>query len=218
MSQRMDLKGIERKAWRSTFQDGLWDIYLGMILFTMGISALLDTISVGKVILYTIYCGFLILSMLGMWAGKRFITLPRMGMVKFGPERKVRLNLVRSILFGSVVFGVIVWIVTSLVSGGWAAGLPWKMLFPAIYALNMLVVFGLGAYIFQFGRLYLIAVLFALPVPADYFVLQMWGVKLGYIAFIVPAAMIIGMGIFVLVHFMRENPILEIPDDLSRAD
>ena len=50
--------GIERKAWRSTFQDGLWDIYLGMILFTMGISALLDTISVGKVILYTIYCGF----------------------------------------------------------------------------------------------------------------------------------------------------------------
>jgi hypothetical protein len=215
MSTNINLKEIERKAWRSMFQDGLWDIYLGLILFAMGMGALLEKLSLGSVQQYVVYIGLLILAMAVLWAGKRFITMPRMGRVKFGPQRKVRQNLVRFVLFGSVLFGVIVWIITSLVSGGWAAGLPWKTIFPAVYALNMLVVFGLAAYIFQFGRLYLIAVLYAFPVPVDFLVGQKWGLDLGYIAFSIPAVIIIAIGVTLLVRFVRENPVRDVPDDLD---
>ena len=31
MSTQLNLKEIERKAFRSTYQDGLWDIHLGLI-------------------------------------------------------------------------------------------------------------------------------------------------------------------------------------------
>jgi hypothetical protein len=215
MPTNINLKEIERKAWRSMFQDGLWDIYLGLILFAMGMGALLERLSLGKVQQYAVYIGLLIFSMAVLWTGKRFITMPRMGRVKFGPQRKIRQNLVRFILFGSVLFGVIVWIVASLVSGGWAAGLPWKMIFPAIYALNMLIVFGLAAHLFQFGRLYLIAVLYALPVPVDFLVRQTWGINVGYIAFTIPAVIIIVIGVALLVRFVCENPVRDVPDELD---
>ena len=41
MTEPLNLKEIEKKAWRSTFEDGLWDIYLGSLFFIMGVSPLL---------------------------------------------------------------------------------------------------------------------------------------------------------------------------------
>ena len=37
MAQKISLKHAERKVFRMTFQDGLWDIYIGIILFGLGI-------------------------------------------------------------------------------------------------------------------------------------------------------------------------------------
>jgi hypothetical protein len=41
MSQSISLKELERKAFRSTFQDGLWDMYLGFLLLMMGMGLVL---------------------------------------------------------------------------------------------------------------------------------------------------------------------------------
>ncbi|MBN2258633.1 MAG: hypothetical protein JW704_12600 [Anaerolineaceae bacterium] len=38
MSALMDLKVLEKKAYRSTFQDGLWDLYLGGLWHAWGYS------------------------------------------------------------------------------------------------------------------------------------------------------------------------------------
>jgi hypothetical protein len=145
--------------------------------------------------------------MLVLWTGKRFITLPRMGRVKFGPERKARQHKVVLILFGSAIVGMVMWLIASAVSNGWAAGLPWQALFPAIYALNMLMVFGLAAYLFQFERLYLIAVLFALPVPVDALARTWLGLRLESWAFAVPALIILVIGATLLVRFVRDYPV-----------
>ena len=37
MSTHLNLKEIERKAFRSTYEDGLWDIYFGLIVICMSI-------------------------------------------------------------------------------------------------------------------------------------------------------------------------------------
>ncbi len=37
MNDAMDLKMLEKNAWRSFHQDGLWDIYLGLILWALAI-------------------------------------------------------------------------------------------------------------------------------------------------------------------------------------
>lgn len=44
MSQNINLKELERKAWTSYFQDGLWDMYLGLQLLAWGLAPLLEEI------------------------------------------------------------------------------------------------------------------------------------------------------------------------------
>jgi len=214
MLQQLNLKEIERKAWRSTFQDGLWDIYLGLILFSMALSNLLAETSLDDVKRYMIYIGLLILSWAVLWAGKRFITVPRMGRVKFGPLGESRRKKTRLVLFISVAFGVVAFLVTGAVARGeFGQGLPWKVIIPIVYALNMLIVFGLGAYFLDFPRLYLIAVLFALSLPAEMLANTYLHVGIAFYAFAVPALIIVAMGLFYFVKFVRENPVLEVPND-----
>ena len=85
MSHTINLKELERKAFRSTFQDGLWDMYLGFLLLTMGMGPVLP--SLNKSVMWTLVILLMlsVLAWLAFWAGKKFITTPRMGLVKFGP-------------------------------------------------------------------------------------------------------------------------------------
>ena len=41
MSEQLNLKQLERKAYRSTFQDGLWDLYLAGLMACLGILGLI---------------------------------------------------------------------------------------------------------------------------------------------------------------------------------
>lgn len=206
MTEQINLKEIESKAWRSVFQDGIWDIYLGLLLLAMGASSLMDKLGIPEFASMSIYIPLMVVSMLLLWAGKRFITLPRMGRVRFGQPRRTRRYLAVIVLFASVLFGMVMWLVVPLLSG---TGLSKGIFFPAIFSLNMLVVFGLGAYLFQYDRLYLIAVLYAITMPLDYFIQKTWNVDLGYLAFGIPALIIILVGGILLAKFMREHPVLK---------
>ena len=43
MTNHVDLKRLERKVWTSFFEDGLWDIYLGILLMAMsGVATILN--------------------------------------------------------------------------------------------------------------------------------------------------------------------------------
>jgi hypothetical protein len=89
MTDKLDLQELERKAFRSTYQDGLWDLYFGLIVICMAL------------FIYRPAAGYspmnivLALSSMGaayalFWAAKKFITLPRMGQVRFGAQREKR--------------------------------------------------------------------------------------------------------------------------------
>jgi hypothetical protein len=111
MSDQFDLKSIERRAFRSTFEDGLWDMYLGLVVAAMavfmyrpasGYSPLNIILAVLVTILaYNLYR-----------AGKRYITLPRMGQVRFGPIRKQRKAVLAFVLGGLIVLQVGVLLLT----------------------------------------------------------------------------------------------------------
>jgi hypothetical protein len=92
MSQPLNLKELERLAYRRTFQDGLYDIYLGGMIasfaaFGFAIFPGSVTGSLTRLFYYLIGVG---LSGLVFWLGKKYITLPRIGLVNFGPARKKR--------------------------------------------------------------------------------------------------------------------------------
>lgn len=114
MSIPIDLKQLEQKAWRSTFDDGLWDIYYGLIVICIGFFIYRPAGGYSPVNIV-----LMLAAMTGsyglFWAGKRWITLPRMGQVKFGPVRQKR-KYTLAILLGIVVAVQIVFVTVQIVS------------------------------------------------------------------------------------------------------
>jgi hypothetical protein len=136
-------------------------------------------------------------------AGKKRITVPRMGFVKFGPKRKRKIRKSRIVLLGSVLAGAVVFLAALALLAGRPRLL---LLLPAAWAANSIIVFSLLAYYLDFSRLYAYGLLFALPVPFDMAVKKFVGVNLSPVAFAVPATIIVVVGTVLLVRFLRKYP------------
>jgi len=202
-----NLKEIERKAYRSTFQDGIWDIFLGSLLLILAVGALLSNIGVPEGRNMIILVVLQVLVLLAFIAGKKCITVPRMGFVKFGPKRKRKIRKSRIILLGSVLAGAVVFVAAALVIRSYPVGRPkLLLLLPAAWVANSVIVFSLLAYYLDCTRLYAYGLLFALPVPVDIVVKEFVGVNLSPIAFAIPAIVMLVVGTMLLVRFLRDYP------------
>jgi hypothetical protein len=210
MSEKINLKELERKAFRSIFQDGLWDMFLGFLLLNMGGGTLLggsEMSILGSMVVLTLFAG---LVLVGFWAGKKFITTPRMGSVQFGEQRKSKLKKVRLVLFVSVLLGALmaVWGV-----GASVAGVPYviaRLPIPAyVWAAQCVVVFGLAAYFMDVTRFYLYGVLYALAFPLGIVLAEntslSGSVSMG-LTFGVSGAVMVLVGVVLFVRFLRRYP------------
>jgi len=210
MSEALNLKDLEKKAWRSTFQDGIWDIYLGLLLMAMGANAYMSNIGIAENTGLLIFIGMEIAAMVVLWAGKKYITAPRIGLVKFGQKRRGRVHLVRLLLAVSVVLGFIMW---GLFSNPNIDLRSMKTLMPIIWAANCLIVFGGGAYLLDYNRLYIIGVLYAIAIPINEVLIATMNRNLSHLALGIPGVIVVGMGLVVLARFLQSYPILNSPPE-----
>ena len=208
MGEKINLKELQRKAWRSMFQDGLWDIFLGLLLFNMAFGTLLDETSISDGLRIGIYIGVEVLAVLLMLLGKRYITIPRMGTASFGQYGKVKRNRVHLLLFGSFLMGLVAWMVSAGGSDNSGSGIPKVYVGAIFWVVNMLVVFGLAGYFLDFNRLYLIGFLYAIPIPMDIFIRQTWHTDAwAFYTFAVPALIILTVGVLLFMRFLRTYPV-----------
>jgi hypothetical protein len=173
MSNTFDLKQIERKAFRSTYQDGLWDILLGVIVVVMAITIYRPVSGYSPMNIIWMVLIYAVANSL-FWAAKKYITLPRMGQVRFGPIRRQKKKTL------AIILGVIVLIQTIFVGMtliGWHNPVFGAKLFSSFgdYSQGQLAVAALGslfvvpsmlvmAYFTDFIRGYYIAILMGLAV------------------------------------------------------
>ncbi len=156
MVENIDLKALEKKAFRSTYEDGLWDIFFGMIFLGLGI---LWTFSFSNILI-----GFIIQIIISISAVillkllKKYITTPRLGNVKFSEKRKVKKIRLKIFLVIFVVINIIVLILT--------INNLFKLIdLEGIYVLLIIGVcfvsipFIIVAYFLDFKRLYFIAIM-----------------------------------------------------------
>ncbi len=88
------LKEIERRAYRSTFEDGIYDIQFGLLFLIVACIPILEIVGISRLFGYSL---LIISPILLPWLGKRYITIPRMGAVEFGPKRKSKMRLLLAI-------------------------------------------------------------------------------------------------------------------------
>jgi hypothetical protein len=197
MNANTDLKQIERKAWTIYFQDGFWDIYMGLLMLGIGLNILIDT---------EWYTLLMIAPILLMIIGKRFITTPRLGRVKFGSERQKKRFVVAIVLAVSVLLGIIF---VALQANG--IHLP-KASAAAVFGINAVLVFGLMAYFLDCKRMYLYGLLLAIAFSLDTLIND----PLASTAFLVfgSAALIFGLALFII--FLRKYPKITNVQDTER--
>ena len=209
MSTQLDLKELERKAFRSTYQDGLWDLYFGLIVICMSI------------FIYRPATGYspvnIVLAMSAMaaayslfWAGKKFITLPRMGQVKFGEARKRRkltlvviLGAVVLVQVGFVLFQVFAWLTPNVGESLNSFLLERRLMDLAVATIGALFIgpsMMLIAYFIDFPRGYYIAIMIALAVFLMIYLNQpVYPIIIG--------ALIALPGLVLFVRFLQKYPL-----------
>lgn len=209
MSGPIDLKAIEQKAFRSTFQDGLLDICISFVVGSMALMMYMTDREESAWL-------YLVLAFLGVgagqlifWAGKKYVTLPRMGQVKFGELRRQRGKTLAFILAAAVLVQVAIVLLTA---GAWLIpswGAKLQQLFPDKSS-TLLLVAALGAlfvgpsmlliaFFNDFPRGYYIALVMTLGV---FLMIWFWQplIQIG------AAVLILIPGLVLLVRFLRQYP------------
>jgi len=194
---------MEKKAWKSCFQDGLWDIFLGFVLLSFGIAPFIEEITG-----ITYLISFIILLVLGYtiyFGGKKFITIPRIGNVKFGPKRQLKRIKVAIILIISVIFGLVAILLTKIDL------IPYNIdisIWGILFAINALIVFSLMAYFLDFPRLYIYSIFFALSI----FIIETSSSHVGstydnVLGFGMFGVVVVLVGLLHLTRFVRRYPL-----------
>ncbi len=205
MPKLLDLTKLERRAWKSTYQDGLFDMMLGVMLLQVAIGPWLYDRGVPVPLTLTVMFAFAALAVLGFLAGKRVVTTPRIGMVEFGPERKVKNKRAMIFLSISLLAGMI-WFGVALIGLTGIADLAGWIVPAGIFGVQAIVIFSLLAYFLDLSRLYLYGWLYALVFPGRIVSVEYLGIRDAF-AVLAPAAVMVIIGAVLFVRFLRRYPL-----------
>jgi hypothetical protein len=192
-----DLKQIQRNTSLSFFEDGLWDLLLGIFLLAWGIGVATDTAAftgVWFIVTYPIVLGL-----------KKRLTYPRIGYVKLKQtERRFRQLFIAGVF--TLLLAVFAYVlIRSDATPGWLMG-NFDFIFGAVFAALALVV-GYWWWVkrwFVYGSIILAAS-----------AAQNW---LGWPfewAFFISGGLITATGAVVLVRFLRRYPKIDVEDGLD---
>jgi MFS family permease len=203
MSQQISLKEAERKAFRATYNDGLWDIFLGCFFLMFAIGPFLSP-SLGVFWSSAVFLPFWGLVFLVIWLIRKRVVTPRIGVVKFGQARKTRLRKLTVVMLVANVIAFILGLVAAM-SFGRVPGQTYTI----TLGLILLIGFSIAAYFLDFSRLYFYGLLVGLS-----FLIGEWLWVHGYashhgfpITFGTTAAIMILVGLAVFVRLLRDHPV-----------
>lgn len=203
MSQQISLKGAERKAFRITYNDGLWDILLASYFLMFVIAPYLST-SLGDFWSSAVFLPFWALVYLAIWLIRKYVVAPRIGIVKFGQVRKTKLAKFTIVMLVVNVLALILGLVAALSFGS----VPGQM-FSVIFGMLLLMGFSIAAYFLDFNRLYVYGLLVGLsPLVGEWLWSRGYANHHGFpITFGTSAGIMILTGVVIFVRLLRDNPV-----------
>jgi len=204
MEQPVSLREAERRVFRTTLQHGLWDVLIGMVFVSFAVAPYLSGAGLGDFWASLVFLPFWAGVYIALWAIKKKVVIPRMGVVQFGPERKARLmrwNIISCVL-------LTVALVLGCVAAGYFGVLPGSF-YAISLGISMLAVFGFTAYFLDCSRFYLYG-LMAVSAPAigEWLSVHMKVPHHGFpVTFGITAGVIILTGTIKFIRFVGSHPV-----------
>ncbi|MDH5439201.1 MAG: hypothetical protein OEY31_01175 [Candidatus Bathyarchaeota archaeon] len=190
MTEKINLKKIERKAYTSYHQDGLIDVFAGFFMLSFGLMLILDMAWMGWILWFVGISAYA--------AAKRVFTIPRIGFVKFAPHRAKAV--VTSALIVVSLFALLGVVAFMQTEGG---GTPLWLVFAAenymlVIGVSVAASFCVVGYTFRTKRMYAYALLTLIMFVTGhflYFPLYYYMTLLG--------TLILLTGLTLLIRFVR---------------
>ena len=139
MTGLTDLTTLEKQAFRRFYEDGIFDIFLGLMLGTMAIGALVTDWSGSEISGLLVMLGIALVGVISLMLVRRRLLSNRLGEFKPGTTRQRRIHITRLALLGSVVVGVILF---GILAAGDISIVSLEVLMPLVWFINAVVVFG----------------------------------------------------------------------------
>lgn len=204
MTENINLKELEKKAYGFYFKDGIYDMAYGTLLITFAIAPIL------REIIYLGYIIFLIIpAPLIILLGKKYITVPRIGIVKFNKNRvkkQKRIILISSILIPFTIFLLFLTVIEvfpgniGTMLGGYAI--------PVGAGVFAIILLSAVAYSIDFPHFYIYGIIIGLGIPFADILHKIIGPPMdSLIAFGITGIVLLIFGIVTLSKFLQKYPI-----------
>ena len=205
-----DLKTLERDAFRKFYDDGIFDIYLGAMLITMGVAAVLADQMNNEGLSMLLMLGLAIAVTVPLLLWRRHLLRSRLGEFKPGPARRRKISRTRLILLGSVLLGVLAFVVAAIAYRSDSSVDVAGLVIPLLWILNSMIVFGAMAYLLDVPRFYIHGVIIGFAMPILIWPDVLWDTQVPpWLAFGGPGLVVAAIGFYKLIHFLRAYPALE---------
>ena len=195
MILNIKLKELEKNTWKTSYENGLIDIAIGLICIVSAVCHIFDDIRYFLMPLYLIPILFLMLT-------KKYITIPRMGLVKFNKRRKRKSTIFIAVMTSVLIFLVILTIVlkTNYLPEGIAARI-------IISAIMLLICFA-NAFFLNFNRLYIYGIVITGAFNLNEYIRENPGfLAEGGYAYLFAAIVILITGSIYLIKFLKKYPL-----------
>ncbi len=190
MAKDVNLKEIQRNVYMSFFQDGLWDIFLGLFILGWGLAILTGGTYLPGVLFASLY--------FSAWGVKKWLTYPRIGYVRFSETSR------RRITARFVILGVVVLLIGVMAAVLWGIGTRPRWLadyFPLVFNGMLAAIVCFVACWARASRFYVHATLIFLGA-----VFHVWlGIRWEF-GFLGAGGIIVLIGVAILIVFLRKYP------------
>jgi hypothetical protein len=204
MQNNLNLKKIENRAFRSTYEDGLFDILIGFILSLFIFALLLGDLGLSDFWSSFVLLPIYLLFYLFFRVAKKQITIPRTGLMKIGSKRKSKMK--KLSLFMSLL--LLLGIISAISFWAYYQKEIIKWIAPGALIILMLSSFSVAGFLLSINRLFIYGIMIALLVPIGE-ILFWRGIVThhGYpLVFGIASSTMIITGIVLLIRFVRKYP------------
>jgi cytosine/uracil/thiamine/allantoin permease len=217
MNTPVSLKTAERKAFRTTLADGLWDIFIACLLLSLAIAPLFSA-TLGDFWSSAIFLPIYGLVYLAIWLLRKHVIRPRIGTVKFGAVRQKKLRRFTTIMLVLNVLVFVAGLVVALVVNfqdraqfGWLISL--------FLGLFVLMGFSMAGTLLDTPRYYLYGLMLLAAPPIGEWLYQQHGfTHHGYpVVFGFSAAVMILTGLVLFLRLLKNNPRIEVSPEESAS-
>jgi len=202
MSQNKTLKAVDRKIFKTYFEDGLLDMFLAAFVLMFAVGPFLSG-PLGDFWGTLIFLPFFGMVYLVLWYIRRRVVTPRIGSVKWGEMRKKKLRTGTTIMFVINVIFLFLGMVSFFMPI--ASGYTISIRFSAM----MLILFTAAGYMLDFSFLYVYGILMALAMPVGEWLYQTAGFSHhGYpVVFGTLSGIMFARGLYKFITLVKETPL-----------